>query len=31
MPSFNLFNDASEMRFMNIPISCNMQAFKPAS
>jgi predicted SAM-dependent methyltransferase len=29
VPSFNLFNDSSEFRFMNVPISCNMQAIKP--
>lgn len=30
VPSFGLFDDASEFRFKNIPISCNMQAIKPA-
>jgi predicted SAM-dependent methyltransferase len=29
VPSFNLFNDSSEFRFMNVPISCNMQGIKP--
>ena len=29
VPSFNLFNDASEFRFITVPISCNMQAVKP--
>jgi predicted SAM-dependent methyltransferase len=29
VPSFGLFDDASEMRFHNIPISCNMQAIRP--
>jgi predicted SAM-dependent methyltransferase len=31
VPSFNLFDDASEFRFKNIPISCNMQGIKPAA
>jgi predicted SAM-dependent methyltransferase len=31
VPSFNLFNDASEFRFMNVPISCNMQGTRPVS
>ena len=29
--SFNLFNDSSEYRFKDVPISCNMQAIKPVA
>ena len=31
VPSFNLFDDSSEFRFMDVPISLNMQGIKPVS